>query len=117
MIGISFQIYDDVLDLITPEETLGKARGSDLREGKKTLIAIHAFNQGIELDIFGRSNVTQEEIDKTVHILEDAGSIQYAKDLAMSYLEKGKSKLEVLEDSEAKQLLLDIADYMVERPY
>lgn len=117
MIGVSFQIYDDVLDLITPEETLGKARGSDLREGKKTLIAIHAFNQSVELDIFGKGNVTQEEVDNTVKILEDAGSIQYANDLAISYLEKGKAKLEILEDSEAKQLLLDIADYMVERPY
>lgn len=117
MIGVSFQIYDDVLDLIAPEETLGKVRGSDLREGKMTLIAIHAFNQGVELDIFGKGNVTREEIDNSVQALENAGSIQYAKDLAMSYLEKGKSKLDVLEDTRAKKLLLDIADYMVERPY
>lgn len=33
LIGIGFQIYDDVLDMITPEEVLGKVRGSDLMEG------------------------------------------------------------------------------------
>src|SRR3990172_12000704 len=36
--GVGFQIYDDVIDLITPEEILGKAQGGDIIEGKRTLI-------------------------------------------------------------------------------
>jgi len=117
LIGIAFQIYDDVLDLVTPEEVLGKVRGSDLVEGKKTLIAIHAFNHGVKLDIFGSGSATKEEIDDAVIILEDSGSIDYARDLAISYIKEGKAKLDVLDDSEAKDILLAIADYMIERAY
>jgi len=52
LIGIGFQIYDDVLDMITPEEVLGKVRGSDLMEGKHTLIVIDAFEKGCETGHF-----------------------------------------------------------------
>lgn len=45
-VGISFQIRDDVLDLITPYEVLGKDRASDLTEGKMTLIMIHGLKMG-----------------------------------------------------------------------
>ena len=117
LIGIGFQIYDDVLDLITPEDVLGKVRGSDLMEGKKTVIAIHAQDHGVNLDIFGSGSATTSQIDEAVKILEDSGSIGYATDLAMSYIQQGKAKLDILEDSEAKDVLLAIADYMIERSY
>lgn len=117
LVGVSFQIHDDVLDLVTPEDVLGKVRGSDLMEGKKTLIAIHAFNDGVKLDVFGKGSATSEQIEKAVSILEESGSLPYARNLAESYLKEGKGKLDVLEDSEAKQVLLEIADYMLSRKY
>ncbi|MGM0769991.1 MAG: polyprenyl synthetase family protein [Halobacteriota archaeon] len=117
-VGISFQIQDDVIDMVTPEDILGKVRGSDLIEGKRTLIAIHALNHGVELDIFGKGEAaTPEQIDEAVSILERSGSIGYAQELSASYLEKGKKMLDILEDSEAKEILLAIADYMVTRNY
>lgn len=117
LIGVGFQIYDDMLDLITPEDVLGKVRGSDLMEGKKTVIAIHAFDHGVNLDIFGSGSATTSQIDEAVNILEDSGSIDYATDLAMSYIQQGKAKLDILEDSDAKDVLLAIADYMIARSY
>ena len=48
LIGIGFQMYDDVLDMVTPQEVLGKVRGSDLMEGKHTLIVIDAFQKGVK---------------------------------------------------------------------
>lgn len=117
LIGIAFQIYDDVIDMTTPEEVLGKVRGSDLMEGKKTLIAIHALNKGVDLKIFGKGEATTEEINEAVKQLEDAGSIDYVRDLALSYIAKGKELLDVVEDSEAKTILLAIADYMITRSY
>jgi geranylgeranyl diphosphate synthase type I len=103
--------------MITPEEVLGKVRGSDLMEGKKTLIAIHALRNGVKLDIFGRGEASTEEINDTVHLLEESGSINYARDLAISYIAKGKGLLDVLEDSEPKDILLAIADYMIQRSH
>ncbi|SFM59920.1 polyprenyl synthetase family protein [Methanolobus profundi] len=117
LIGIAFQIYDDVIDMTTPEEVLGKVRGSDLMEGKKTLIAIHALNKGVELKIFGKGEATTEEINEAVKQLEDAGSIDYVRDLALSYIAKGKELLNVVEDSESKTILMAIADYMITRSY
>jgi len=117
LIGIAFQIYDDVIDMITPEEVLGKVRGSDLMEGKKTLIAIHALNSGVKLDIFGKGNASNEEINNAVHELEESGSIAYARDLALSYIAKSKELLDVVDDSESKDILRAIADYMIQRSY
>ncbi|MDD2614475.1 MAG: polyprenyl synthetase family protein [Methanosarcina sp.] len=117
LIGIGFQMYDDVLDMITSEEVLGKVRGSDLMEGKYTLIVINAFETGVKLNIFGKGEATQEETDEAVRILTECGSIDYVKNLAISYINEGKAKLDVLQDCPEKELLLQIADYMITRKY
>lgn len=117
LIGIGFQMYDDVLDMVSPEEVLGKVRGSDLMEGKHTLIVIDAFEKGVKLDIFGKGEATQEETDEAVSILTECGSIDYVKNLAISYINEGKAKLDALQDCPEKDLLLQIADYMISRKY
>lgn len=114
--GIAFQIRDDVLDLITPVEQLGKERGSDLMEGKKTLIRIHALERGVKLDHIKRG-AFKEDIDAAVQALQDAGSIDYAMEKAQQLVAQGKAKLDVLPDSRAKELLKEMADYMVTRTY
>lgn len=115
--GMGFQIFDDVLDLITPEDVLGKIRGSDLMEGKRTLIAIHARDNNVKLDVFGKGNATKEEIDDALKILENSGSIQYAKTTAERYVMEGKAKLDILPGSVAKEILLALADYMIQRKF
>ena len=117
MIGIGFQIYDDVLDIVTPEEVLGKVRGSDIMEGKKTLIAIHALNTGVKLEVFGKGKASKGQLEDAIRQLEESGSIDYARNAALSYINEGKAKLDVLEDSQAKEILFAIADYMIERSY
>jgi geranylgeranyl diphosphate synthase, type I len=113
--GIGFQIRDDVLDLITPYEVLGKDRASDLIEGKMTLIMIHALKHGIMLD---SSKLTAEdEIDQAIEALQKAGSIEYAMEKARELLQVGKARLSVIADSEAKSELLTLADYMISRVY
>jgi len=114
--GIAFQIRDDVLDLITPAEQLGKERGSDLMEGKKTLIRIHALERGVKLNHIKRG-ASKEDIDAAVQALQDAGSIDYAMEKAHQLVAQGKAKLDVLPDSKAKELLKELADYMVTRTY
>jgi geranylgeranyl diphosphate synthase type I len=117
LIGIGFQIYDDVLDIVTPEEVLGKVRGSDIMEGKKTLIAIHALNAGVKLEIFGKGKASKAQLEDAIKKLEESGSIEYARSVAVSYIHEGKTKLNILEESPAKEILLAIADYMIERSY
>lgn len=117
LVGMAFQIQDDVLDLTAPAEVLGKPRGGDLAEGKKTLIMIHALSRGAEIEIFGRRNASAEEIEAALKTLKASGSIDYARKKAVSLVEEGKGALAALPDSEAKSLLLELADYMISRSY
>ncbi|QSW99380.1 geranylfarnesyl diphosphate synthase [Haloterrigena alkaliphila] len=120
-VGRAFQIQDDVLDLTVPSEKLGKQRGSDLVENKQTLITVHARDQGVDVeglvDTDDVEAVTEAEIDDAVAELEASGSITYANDKARELVARGKNRLEVLPDNEARELLCQLADYLIERGY
>jgi len=115
--GMGFQIQDDVLDLTAPEKILGKRRGGDLIEGKKTLIIIHALAHNVAVDVFGRKDASAEDIEKAIKVLEESGSIEYARSKAVMLVKSGKDALEVLPDSPARARLLELADYMIRRRY
>ncbi len=117
LVGMAFQIQDDVLDLTAPAKVLGKPRGGDLAEGKKTLIMIHASARGARIEIFGKKNASQEEIEAALDALRGSGSIDYARRKAVGLVEEGKAALAPLPESEAKALLLELADYMISRSY
>jgi geranylgeranyl diphosphate synthase type I len=119
--GRAFQIQDDVLDLTVPSDKLGKQRGSDLVEGKQTIITLHAREQGVDVDSLVETDdvdeVTEAEIDEAVARLEEAGSIEYAEEKAQELVGRGKDRLSVLPENEARELLEGIADYFIERGY
>ena len=120
-VGRAFQIQDDVLDLTVPSEQLGKQRGSDLVENKQTIITVHARDQGVDVDGLVDADsvetVTDAEIEAAVERLREAGSIEYANRMASDLVENGKNSLQVLPDNEARDLLANIADYLIERGY
>jgi geranylgeranyl diphosphate synthase type I len=119
-VGRAFQIQDDLLDLTTPSEQLGKQRGSDLVEGKRTLVTLHAREQGVDVENLLPDDVeavTEAQVDEAVATLEAAGSIQYARETAHDLVASGKANLDRLPDGEPKRLLAAIADYLVEREY
>jgi len=117
LVGMAFQIQDDVLDLTAPAKVLGKPRGGDLAEGKKTLIMIHAMGAGTKIEIFGRRNAPSDEVEVALETLRASGSIDYARKKAVSLVEEGKEALAALPGSDAKVLLLELADYMISRNY
>ncbi|PSQ00235.1 phosphoesterase [Halobacteriales archaeon QS_4_70_19] len=119
-VGRAFQIQDDLLDLTTPSEQLGKRRGSDLVEGKRTLVTLHAREQGLDVDSLlpdDVGEVSEADVDRAVTRLEEAGSIEYARETALDLVSSGKANLEPLPEGEPKELLAAIADYLVEREY
>ncbi len=114
--GIGFQIYDDVLDIIGKDK-IGKDWGSDIVEGKRTLIVIKAFEKGIDLECFGKGKVSMDELERDIAKLMDCGAIDYAKRKAKEFVELAKKNLDVLKESEAKRNLIELADFLVEREY
>ena len=119
--GLGFQIWDDYLDVSSNEKTLGKDIGNDIRNGKKTLIAVNCLNNATGNDkklieeIFGNLNATEKEVRQVYHLFEKLKSIDYAKNTAINYVVKAKKALEILPDSNAKEILLELADYSIKR--
>lgn len=120
-LGLGFQIHDDYLDMSSDEETLGKDIGNDIRNGKKTLIAVHSLNTAKGEDkktlekIFGNLNATDDQIKEVYKIFNKLGSVVYAKKTAISYCEKAKKALEILPDTQAKNILISLAEYSIKR--
>jgi len=121
MIGLGFQIWDDVLDLESDQATFGKPVLNDIRNGKKTLIVVQALEdlKGPErmefLSILGKKNATTKELERARDILEEIGAISHATKVADGLISGAKEKLSALVDSPHKKTLMAFADYMVKR--
>ncbi|ABO35932.1 geranylgeranyl-diphosphate synthase / farnesyl-diphosphate synthase [Methanococcus maripaludis C5] len=117
-IGMTFQIQDDVLDLIGDQKTIGKPVGSDIVEGKKTMMVIYAMENLSEdkkerlLQILGNKDATADEVSEAIAILAD--SIEYAKNTMKKATEEAKDYLKIF-DAEKRKNLESIADFIIER--
>ncbi|MBX7218502.1 MAG: polyprenyl synthetase family protein [Blastocatellia bacterium] len=122
MIGTAFQIWDDVLDLQADPLRLGKPLGLDIRDGKKTLIVIHFLKCAAPaereqfLKLLGNKEITGEP-HEAVQLLEATGSISYARNIALKFLEEAKTRLHVLPDSPSRDLLYQYSDFLIQRSY
>jgi geranylgeranyl diphosphate synthase type I len=121
--GIAFQLMDDYLGATADEKTLGKPVGSDIREGKKTLIIIHALRKAklrqrdLILDVLNNHNATKQDIEEVHSLLRDIGSIDYTLKKANRYIATAKKHLNMLPESEAKSDLFALIDYFTDRQY
>ena len=121
--GIAFQLMDDYLGATADEKILGKPVGSDIREGKKTLIIIHALRKAKQwqreriLAVLGNCNATKQDIVEVHSLLRDIGSINYSVKKADRYIATAKKHLKYLPDSEAKSDLFALIGYFTDRKY
>lgn len=124
-VGIAFQIRDDILGLIAEESVLGKPVYSDLREGKKTVLVIHALSKlGPEekkklTNTLGRRDASVEELSSLAELIKSTGAVEFADNLADEYLKRGLEALNKVRpvDQEAKDLLQDLAIFVTARNY
>jgi geranylgeranyl diphosphate synthase type I len=121
LLGLGFQIWDDVLGITADEKKLGKPIGSDIRNGKRTLVVLHALENADEKDrrailsTLGREDANDEEVAEVIEVLRKIGSIEFANDRAMDYAKQAKKCLNSLPDSDSKELLKALVDYSVKR--
>ncbi len=121
--GIAFQLQDDILGIVGDELLLGKPVGSDIREGKRTMILCHAYQnangkQRAEFEkIFGNKYADDKSIEYAKQMLIELDGINYTKQLARSYVEKSLVWLDEVPDSKYKDLLYLWAQYIIEREF
>lgn len=119
-LGIAFQLFDDILDVIGSLETLGKPAGNDLKEGFLTLPYLLAltdkkFEPKIKKVVTGQA--TDDEVNSLVKELSSSIYLDEAKKIAAEFVEKAASSIEAVKNEEVKESLLSINRYVVQRYY
>ncbi|MBN1431242.1 MAG: polyprenyl synthetase family protein [Methanomicrobiaceae archaeon] len=115
--GVAFQIQDDVIDFMADSSKSGKDRASDLREGKKTLVAILAKEKGLDLSKYRKESLSEEEIDRAIAELDEAGIIDAVRETAIDHVNRAKDMLVIFPDCEERRLLGEITDYFINRSF
>jgi len=120
-LGIAFQIADDYLDLWGDADTVGKTLGTDLEQGKWTLPILRL-----------RETATPTQLRKIDAVLMGDGTLrhrilmpmltasdarQYTRDTAIAYRDLACRSLETLPDSAAKNSLIELASFAIDRTF
>ncbi|MFQ3344542.1 MAG: geranylgeranyl diphosphate synthase type I, partial [Candidatus Thalassarchaeaceae archaeon] len=118
-LGLCFQLMDDLIDITGDTVTLGKPAGSDIVQGKMTLIAIHAMKSGLDLEnfkkVFGHGSCHDTELLEAVKDLRKSGSIEYARKKAMHHHSIAHECLDKLIQSPQVDILRELTDYQLIR--
>ncbi|CTQ48604.1 polyprenyl synthetase family protein [Jannaschia donghaensis] len=118
-LGVSFQIIDDWLDYGGAGDAIGKDLGDDFREGKLTLPVIRAIAKGDDVewafwkDALERGNAT--DLDRARAILARHDTLEETRVEAIAWRDRAKAALRRLPQSDLRDMLGDLADYVVAR--
>jgi octaprenyl-diphosphate synthase len=118
-LGVAFQIVDDVLDLTASEDETGKSMGRDADLGKLTLPVIQLLSEAGEADrerfVGLLSGGHPDRIHEIRGMLESAGAIAQAMDVARGFVQSAVGGLGDLPDGPAKAQLLGTAEFVLQR--
>ena len=120
LVGLAFQIKDDIFDYGTPEN-IGKPTGIDIRERKMTLPLIYALNTCSTevkrelINIVKNHNEDPKKVDRAIELVIAAGGIEYAHKKMMDLANQALQLLEPIPDSEAKRAIIGLVEYTTQR--
>lgn len=124
-IGVAFQIQDDILDISLKgkeREKFGKSFGNDIKEGKRTLMVIHALKKAKKKDkerlraILNKHTDDLKERAEAISIIEKYKGIEYAKKIAKKIVKESWGKVkEFLPESQAKKTLKEFIYFLIQR--
>jgi heptaprenyl diphosphate synthase len=119
LIGMAFQIADDVLDYTATADQVGKPVGADLRQGTVTLplmLALRDPATGAALrDVLARDPLTDRDCNDVVHLVRSSGAIDAAEAQAHDFAAQARAQLDLFESSAARGTLERVCEYVVER--
>lgn len=129
ILGRSFQIIDDLLDLTSDFAGLKKQIGNDIYEGKKTLMLIHLY-QNIspenkeKLDKIlskSRDQKTEQEVKWVIDMMNQFGSLDYGKTKALEFAKQAReifdTELAFLDKEPYRSQLISMIDFITTRDH
>lgn len=120
-LGMAFQITDDLLDLIGDPKVIGKPVGGDIREGKITLPLILALERCNPTErasverIIHSLNATPEEVEYLKGLAIQTGALEGARLEAKKFVDQAIENLSSLPQTEAREALISLAEYILNR--
>ena len=118
-LGMAFQIVDDCLDLVGDSQSLGKKAGLDVYKNDVTLPMLYLFH---ELEAGERQSLLENlnrggagALPQVRQLVKRHGSVEKAAEKARTYTEKAVEDLAEIPESAAKQSLVSLAYYSLER--
>ncbi len=124
-LGAAFQIRDDVLGVFGDQKKLGKPVGSDIIEGKQTMLVIKVREFGTTAqkrrmeELLGKEDITEKEINEFRQIVTDSGSLDYTNNLSKSLVNDSLRALNEIEmqNKDSKIFFEGIAHFIVNRQH
>ncbi|MFK7877720.1 MAG: polyprenyl synthetase family protein [Paracoccaceae bacterium] len=120
-LGIAFQIVDDLLDFEGNSSATGKNIGDDFRERKLTMPLIKAVakadpdERAFWQRTIEKGDQKDGDLDTALSLLLRHGALDDTRAQALAWADKAKSALDTLPDHDIRDMLRDLADYVVER--
>lgn len=119
--GLAFQLQDDILGITGDQKKLGKPVGSDIREGKRTLIVLEAFKKADRKQaallkrVLGNPSADSGDVEAVKDVFVKLGAISRTQKKAAAFIEKSIGCLDILPASRHKEFLSNLAEYIVDR--
>lgn len=115
--GLAFQMVDDLLDILGPEEKIGKPVGSDLRAGIPSLPVVIGVERSAELRAMFRNGTAMEgaAFERALELLRDPNIIAEARRLAAEHVAVARGIVRALKPSPYRDGLTTLIDDQVSR--
>jgi octaprenyl-diphosphate synthase len=120
-LGVAFQIVDDLLDYGGADAVIGKNTGDDFRERKVTLPVIKAVakasveERAFWVRVIAKGDQRPGDLEEARAIMERHGAMAEARDAALDWAAKARAALAPLPPHALRDMLEDLADYVVAR--
>jgi heptaprenyl diphosphate synthase len=115
--GMGFQLVDDLLDLLSSDDAIGKPAGSDIKAGVYTLAVIRTLQTSSRLEaLLSGDTLSEKDCREALHIVRAGDGIDYAFERAREFIDKAIAELDVLPQGPAVRALGTTARSIIERP-
>ncbi len=95
-LGVAFQILDDILDVVSDEETLGKKAGQDIREQKPSIVNALWIRSGSPTSKkLAQAGATDSDhyVATAIQELKESGIIHEARTLALQFVTRAREAI------------------------